>query len=58
MFVCRLSDAPRIDPNIVFPAIPGVTPVLWRMMENVFALFGAGPASSTEPSVANWQQFA
>jgi hypothetical protein len=57
MFVCRLSNAPRIDPNIVFPAIPGVTPVLWRMMENVFGLFGAGPASVTEPSVANWQQF-
>ncbi len=55
MFVCRLSDVPRIDPNIVFPVIPGVTPVLWRMMENVFALFGSGPASSTEPSVANWQ---
>ena len=47
MFVCRLSDAPDIDPAIVFPAIPGVTPVLWRMMENVFALFGAGPASSS-----------
>jgi hypothetical protein len=58
MFVCRLSDAPRIDPNIVFPAIAGVTPVLWRMMENVFGLFGAGPASTTQPSVANWRQFA
>jgi hypothetical protein len=58
MFVCRLSNAPQIDDNIVFPAIPGVTPVLWRMMENVFALFGAGPASATQPSVANWQQFA
>ncbi|HEY5025246.1 MAG TPA: N,N-dimethylformamidase beta subunit family domain-containing protein [Acidimicrobiales bacterium] len=57
MFVCRLSDAPGIDPNIVFPAIPGVTTVLWRMMENVFALFGAGPASSAQPSVANWRQF-
>jgi hypothetical protein len=58
MFVCRLSNAPQIADNIVFPAIPGVTPVLWRMMENVFGLFGAGPASATEPSVANWQQFA
>ncbi len=57
MFVYRLSDAPQIDPNIVIPAIPGVTSVLWRMMENVFALFGAGPASSTQPSVANWRQF-
>ena len=52
MFVCRLSDAPLIDPNIVFAPIPGVTPVLWRMMENVFSLFGTGPASTTHPSVA------
>ncbi|MGD0380951.1 MAG: N,N-dimethylformamidase beta subunit family domain-containing protein [Acidimicrobiales bacterium] len=58
MFVCRLSNAPRIDPNIIFMPIPGVTPVLWRMMENVFSVFGAGPASSTQPSVANWRQFA
>jgi hypothetical protein len=57
MFVSRLSNAPRIDPNIVFAAIPGVTSVLWRMMENVFSLFGQGPASSTQPSVANWRQF-
>jgi len=52
MFVCRLSDAPAIDANIVFAPIPGVTPVLWRMMENVFSLFGSGPASATQPSVA------
>jgi len=57
MFVAKLSNAPRIDSNIVFPAVPGVTPVLWRMMENVFSVFGAGPASSTEPSVATWHQF-
>jgi hypothetical protein len=56
MFVCRLSNAPHIDPNIVFPPIPA-TPVLWRMMENVFSVFGAGPASATQPSVANWRQF-
>jgi hypothetical protein len=56
MFVCRLSNAPHVDPNIVFPPIPA-TPVLWRMMENVFSVFGAGPASATQPSVANWRQF-
>jgi hypothetical protein len=57
MFVARLSNAPRIDTNIVYPVFPGVTPVLWRMMENVFSVFGAGPASASQPSVANWQQF-
>ena len=57
MFVARLSNAPRIADNIVYPVFPGVTPVLWRMMENVFSVFGAGPASATQPSVANWQQF-
>jgi len=57
MFVCRLSNAPRIDDAIVFAAIPGVTPVLWRMMENVFSVFGSGPASVNQPSSPNWQQF-
>jgi hypothetical protein len=57
MFVSRLSNAPHIDPNIVFPPVPGATPILWRMMENLFSLFGAGPASIAQPSVANWQQF-
>jgi len=56
-FVAKLSDAPRIYSNVIFPAIPGVTAVLWRMMQNVFSVFGAGPASSTHPSTANWSQF-
>jgi len=30
-----------------------VTSVFWRMMENVFSVFGAGPASVSNPSVAN-----
>jgi hypothetical protein len=58
MFVARLANAPRISTSILLPAVPGVTPVLWRMMENVFSVFGAGPASATHPSVANWRQFA
>jgi hypothetical protein len=57
MFVARLSDAPQIDTSIVFAPIPGVTSVLWRMMENVFSVFGTAPASATHPSVANWGQF-
>jgi hypothetical protein len=52
-FVYRLSNAPYIYPNLVPPAVPGVTSVFWRMMENVFSVFGAGPASASHPSVGN-----
>ena len=57
-FVSKLADAPRIYSNTVHPAVPGVTDVLWRAMQNVCSVFGAGPASATNPSVANWEQFA
>jgi hypothetical protein len=56
-FVYRLSNAPYIYPNLVPPAVPGVTSVFWRMMENVFSVFGSGPASASNPSVANWAYF-
>ena len=56
-FVYRLSNAPYIYPNLVPPAVPGVTSVFWRMMENVFSVFGSGPASASNPSVANWGYF-
>ena len=56
-FVYRLSNAPYIYPNLVPPAVPGVTSVFWRMMENVFSVFGSGPASASNPSVANWDYF-
>jgi hypothetical protein len=56
-FVNKLSDAPRIYSNVIVPAIPGVTDVLTRLMHNVFSVFGRGPASAEQPSVANWQQF-
>jgi hypothetical protein len=57
MFVDRLSNAPRINSSIVSPAVHGVTPVLWRVMENVFSVFGTAPASGTHPSVATWRRF-
>jgi len=50
-FVAKLANAPRVPANIVHPAVPGVTDVLWRLMENVFSVFGNGPASATHPSV-------
>ena len=57
-FVGKMADAPRVPAAIVNPAVPGVTDVLLRMMDNVFSVFGAGPASATQPSSANWEQFA
>ena len=56
-FVSKLSNAPRIYTNTVNPAVPGVTSVLWQIMQNVFAVFGSGAASATHPSTANWEQF-
>jgi len=56
-FVAKLANAPLVPPNIVLPPVPGVTDVLTRLMDNVFSVFGAGPASATHPSSANWQQF-
>ena len=56
-YVSFLSDAPKIYPNFIQPAVPVVTPAFARMMENVFSVFGAGPASKTHPSVPNWQSF-
>jgi hypothetical protein len=56
-FIYRLSNAPMIYGNLVPPAVPVVTEVFWRMMENVFSAFGFGPASVTHPSVPNWTSF-
>jgi hypothetical protein len=56
-FISFLSNAPRIYPNLIQPAVPVVTAAYSRMMENVYSVFGAGPASASHPSAANWQSF-
>jgi hypothetical protein len=55
-FVNMLANSPRI-PGAVSQPTQGVAPILLRIMENIFSVFGAGPASVTHPSTANWQQF-
>jgi hypothetical protein len=35
-------------------AVPGETEILLRAMENVYGLFGRGPAGATRPSTGNW----
>lgn len=53
-FVNKLADTTAFPSNVVPAAIPGVTEVLQRAMENVYATFGAGPASASQPSSGNW----
>jgi hypothetical protein len=53
-FVNKLSNTTAFPWNIVPKAIPGVTAILLRAMENVYGAFGTGPASATRPSTGNW----
>jgi len=57
-WVNKLSDTTAFPSNVVPAAIPGVTEFLLRAMENVYATLGRGPASSSQPSRANWAQVA
>ena len=53
-FVGQISTTGEI-PAIVIPGpIPGVSDVFRRAMENVYARFGLGPASSYGASSGNW----
>ncbi len=54
-FVNRLSNSVAMPPNIFFRAVPGDTDVLLRAMENLYGLFGQGPAGATAPSSGNWR---
>ena len=52
-FVNKLADTVAFPSNVVPAAIPGVTDILLRAMENLYGTFGAGPASATQPSSGN-----
>jgi hypothetical protein len=56
-FVGRLSNTTAFPSNIVPAAVPGVTDILLRAMENVYGLFGNGPASLSEPSSGSGASF-
>lgn len=49
-WVFKLSNTTEFPSNIVPAAIPNVTDVLLRAMQNVYGVFGAGPAWETQPS--------
>ena len=53
-FVSLLGTTGVIPPNVIVPAIPGVTDVIRRAMENVYGRFGLGPATSYGRSSGNW----
>jgi hypothetical protein len=54
-WVGALSDSTLIPPNVVPDAMPGVTETLLTIMENLYAVIGAGPAGTTRPSQGNWK---
>jgi TAT (twin-arginine translocation) pathway signal sequence len=53
-FIYRLSNSTAMPSNVLPRATPGTTDILLRAMENLYALFGQGPASVTQPSAGNW----
>ena len=53
-FVNKLSNTTAFPNNVVPAAVPGVTEILLRAMQNVYGLFANGPASAAQPSGANW----
>jgi hypothetical protein len=54
-FIYRLANSTLIPPNVLPNPIPGETDVLLRAMENLYGVFGNGPASVTTPSEGNWR---
>jgi hypothetical protein len=57
-WVNKLSNTTAFPSNVVPAAIPGVTDVLLRVMENVYGTLGRGPGSSSQPARANWEEVA
>jgi hypothetical protein len=54
-WVNKLSHTTAFPTNVVPAALPGVTDVLLRAMENVYSVLGTAPGSATRPSRPNWQ---
>ena len=50
----KLSHTTAFPDNVVPAAIPGVTDILLRVMENVYAVLGVGLGSANQPSRENW----
>jgi hypothetical protein len=53
-WIFRLANTTYIPPNVVPKAIPGVTDILLRAMENLYGRFGRASVATTAPSTGNW----
>jgi hypothetical protein len=53
-FVAQLSTTGLVPPNVIPGPFPGITDVLRRAMENLYGLFGLGPAAPYGSSGGNW----
>jgi hypothetical protein len=54
-WVNGLPDSTLIPPNVLPGPTPGVTGPLLVMMENLYGVIAAGPASVTHPSTGTWR---
>ena len=54
-WIGHLSNSSLIPPNVIPLAAPAVAATLLRVMRNLYAVIGMGPASLTRPSQGNWQ---
>ncbi len=50
-----IDDTGGFPADIIPPLAPAAGPVLRRIMENVYSVLGAGPASATHPSTGTWR---
>jgi hypothetical protein len=54
-WVGALSTSKLIPPNVLPDSAPEITGPLLRIMENLYAVIGMGPACLTRPSQGNWR---
>jgi len=56
-WVNALFTQSQVPANVVCPSgqVSPAAPTLTRIMENVFSVFGKGPAAETDPSTSNWE---
>ncbi len=53
-WIASLADTTLVPPDVIPEPSPAVSAALLRVMENLYAVIGAGPASFTQPSQGNW----
>jgi hypothetical protein len=53
--VAALSNSALIPPDVIPVPAPEITIPLLRIMQNLYAVIGLGPASISQPSQGNWR---